>query len=511
MAIHAKGSTVLRGACVVVDYRKRADPADILIVDGWIRDIGAPGMRVPDGTDVVDVTDMLAHPGLINAHTHASQFYGRSAGDRMTLELLLTAEPFWNQYRTLEQAQLSATVCAAEMVLKGCTSAYEQYAESPGPTVEGTNAIARGYANVGLRAVVAPLAADISFFDAIPGMKDAMPAELRGMVERFGTQPADAMLKVLEDTAKNWLWHNQDIHLSIGPSIPHHCTKAFFCGCGRIAKDFGLRVTSHVSESKVQALVTKQKYGRTLVQQLDAWGMLNPQFTAGHAIWLDPDDIRILGERGASISHNAGSNMRLGNGMFPLRTLLDAGANVAIGSDGVGCSDNQNIYEAMRYASMMSKVQSPFIEEWASADEIYTAATKGGAAALGLEKVGELKVGYKADIVLIDLISPNWIPHNWSINQIVQAEDSSSIRHVMIGGVFVVYNRTLTTVDLRNLAMSAEVARERDIELGARAKVDLPALEDFVNGYCADIASQPYHVEKYLRGSRNKTAPTKVV
>ena len=101
------------------------------------------------------------------------------------------------------------------------------------------------------------------------------------------------------------------------------------------------------------------------------------------------------------------------------------------------CADNQNMYEAMRYASMLSKVQTPDPRFWATSDEVYKAATVGSAKALGFKDLGAIAPGYKADIVFLDLGSINWIPHNWSTNQIVHTEDGGGVKHVMIGGRFI--------------------------------------------------------------------------
>jgi guanine deaminase len=208
----------------------------------------------------------------------------------------------------------------------------------------------------------------------------------------------------------------------------------------------------------------------------------------------------LMAETGASLAHNPGSNMRLGNGLFPLRRALDLGVTVGIGTDGANCSDNQNMFEAMRYASMASKVQSPRIEEWAGVEEVYHAATSGSAQALGFADAGEIRMGARADLVFLDLHAINWIPHNWTVNQMVHVEDSTSVRHVMIGGRLVVRDRTLTTVDLPRLAREAEAARERLEQANAEAKALVDKLSVVVGSFCPGLAAAPYHVQRYLHG-----------
>src|SRR5207249_3964515 len=116
-----------------------------------------------------------------------------------------------------------------------------------------------------------------------------------------------------------------------------------------LAREFGLGVHSHVAESKVQAVTGIRLYGRTQTAHLEALGVLGPHFTVAHGVWLDEDDMARLGDRGASVTHNPGSNMRLGSGLADARAMLERRVNLGIGTDGASCADNQNMYEAMRW------------------------------------------------------------------------------------------------------------------------------------------------------------------
>ena len=133
--------------------------------------------------------------------------------------------------------------------------------------------------------------------------------------------------------------------------------------------------------------------------------------------------------------------MRLGSGLADARGILNYSVNVGIGTDGANCSDNQNMYEAMRIASMVSKVQGPDQRQWLTTEEIIAAATEGSARVLGWKDIGRIAIGYKADIVFLDLQGINWIPFNDPTNQMVHTEDGSSVRNVMIGGQMVVQDR----------------------------------------------------------------------
>jgi 5-methylthioadenosine/S-adenosylhomocysteine deaminase len=499
MATIQKGAQIIRGARLTDPALRRAEPADILVIDGVIREIGQPGMAAPPGAAEMDASGLIVHPGLTNSHMHSHGGLARGQGDRWTLELLLVAAPWIGGNRSLSDKKLSATICAAEMALKGCTAAYDLFAEFPLPTVDGMDAAAEAYHDVGIRAVIAPMVADRSFYEAIPGLMDALPPPLQKAVESLRPGDGNACISAIDGILRGWKWDAHGIHAAVAPTIPHHCTPDFICGCARVARSHGVRLHTHVGESKVQAITGMRSYGKTLLQQMDEWGLVGPDFTAAHAVWLDDDDMRIMAAKGGSVAHNPGSNMRLGNGMFPLRRMLDLGVTVGIGTDGANCSDNQNVYEAMRYASMLSKVQSPHTSEWASVEEIYHAATVGGAAALGLKDHGAIRVGADADLVFLDLNALNWIPHNWTVNQIVHVEDGTAVRHVMVAGSMIVRDRVLTTIDLPRLALEAEAARERLEATTAEVKQLTEKLALVVNSHCPGLAAQPYHVRRYLR------------
>ena len=151
-------------------------------------------------------------------------------------------------------------------------------------------------------------------------------------------------------------------------------------------------------------------------------------------MWLDPDDIRRIADRGASIAHNPGSNLRLGSGLAAAREMRKAGVNVGIGTDGSNCSDNQNMFGAMRIASFVSRVREHDPAMWLATDEVLTMATAGSAAALGFgDALGRLAPGAFADIVFIDLGHVNYWPLNDPVNQLVHVEEGCAVQRVMVG------------------------------------------------------------------------------
>jgi guanine deaminase len=240
-----------------------------------------------------------------------------------------------------------------------------------------------------------------------------------------------------------------------------------------------------------------KRYGKSLAAHMDALGLVGPGFTAAHGVWLDDEDMKRLAGRGASVAHNPGSNMRLGSGIADMRRLLECGINVGIGTDGASSSDNLNMYEAMRIASLASKVRGPDWQQWITTKEVLEAATEGSARALGFEKLGRLAPGYKADIVFLDLGNVNWIPLNNAVNALVHTEDGSAVHSVMVGGRMVLENRRLLNVDLAKLARDAESARERLERLNRDNKALYEKLEPIVGGFCPALAKQPLPINRY--------------
>jgi guanine deaminase len=296
-----------------------------------------------------------------------------------------------------------------------------------------------------------------------------------------------------------WKLDRDQVRLAVAPTIPHHCSDEFIRACVALAAEHGVGLHTHVAESKVQAIVGLQRYGKTLTAHLDDLGVIGERFTVAHGVWLDEDDMRRLGDRGASVAHNPGSNMRLGNGLADMRAMLERRVNVGIGTDGANCSDNLNMYESMRLASFVSKAQRPDVERWVTTDEVALAATEGSARALGFDGlIGRLAPGYKADIVFLDLGHVNWIPLNDPTNQLVHTEDAGAVTHVMIGGRMVVRDRRLTTIDVAALAREAEAARERLARLNAPGKELYERLATVVGRFCPGLAHTPYHVTRYV-------------
>ena len=500
--MNIKGKTIIRGGRLLNGQAHTAPRTDILVDGDTILEIGRPGLAAPEDATVVNANGQLLHPGLVNAHTHGHGNLSKGMGDRWTLELLLASGPWSFGQRVFEDTYLTALIGAVEMVTKGCTSCYDLILEMPMPTPEGLDATGRAYADVGMRAVVAPMVADKTLYEAIPGLMEALTPSLRKDVEKLRMAPYRASLANMRKALHGWSVDSDLTRLAVAPTIPLHCSDAFMKGCLKLACDFDVGLHSHVAESKVQVVSSLKRYGKSLTAHLDDLGLLGPNFTVAHGVWLDDEDCKRLGDHGASVAHNPGSNMRLGSGLADARGMLNRSVNLGIGTDGASCSDNLNMYESMRLASMVSKVQGPDQRQWLSTEEIVIAATEGSAQVLGWKDIGRIAPGFKADIVFLDLSAINWIPCNDPTNQLVHTEDGSSVKHVMIGGRMVVRDGVPVNVDMANLAKMAEAARSRLAKVNRPGKKLFDRLERIVGSYCPGLAQTPHHIHRYGASTR---------
>lgn len=493
--------TIVRGGLLLDVQGRTTRPADILIEGDTVREIGPPGMDGPREAKTVDATGKLAMPGLVNAHTHGHGAIGKGLGDKWSLEHLLNHAPWTSSGFTLEDKRLAAQINAVELVLKGCTAAYDMYFEFPRPSLEGLEAAGRGYADVGVRAVIAPMMADSNLFRAIPGLMDAIPETVRPHVERLRATPYEESVEACRQILHGWPFDRAQVAPALGPTIPHHCSDPFLAACRDLAADYEVGVQMHLAESKVQAVTGIKRYGKTLARHLDDLGLIGPRFTGAHCVWLDEDDMKMMADKGASIAHNPGSNLRLGSGVAPARAMLDHGLTVGIGTDGSASSDNQNMFEAMRFAAFVSRIVTRRYDDWLGTWEVLRMATESSAVVLGMgDLIGCLAPGYKADIVFLDLSNVNFLPLNDAANQIVNCEDSSAVDSVMIGGRMVLAGRRFVDFDYDGLRAKAQAACERILSGNAEVRARMEAVEEFVSLHCIGMMGEPYHVHRRIDG-----------
>jgi cytosine/adenosine deaminase-related metal-dependent hydrolase len=213
----------------------------------------------------------------------------------------------------------------------------------------------------------------------------------------------------------------------------------------------------HVLETRVQDAACRARFGGgSGVAALDRMGVLGPDVSMAHCVWLDDEDIRSIAARGATVVHNPAANTRLRSGRARVLDLLAAGVDVAIGTDGAASSDDQQMWFAMRLASLLHRGPD---EGWVSAPEALAMATTSGARALGVRGLGTLEVGAPADLALLDRASFGLAGARELEPALLLSETGASVRHVLVAGEVVVRDRLPTRFSLDDV--HAAIADQR--------------------------------------------------
>jgi 5-methylthioadenosine/S-adenosylhomocysteine deaminase len=477
--------TVIRGG-LVLDPQGNAAPKDVLIEDGSILAIENPGFEVSDDAQVLSAADRMLIPGLISAHTHSHGALNRGAvDDKVSLEMFLTGSGSSTRSRGIDDKYLSAALSAAEMIRKGCTACFDLTVELPGPSRDGISAVARAYRDAGMRAVIAPMITDRTIYHALPGLLAALPDDLRSQCANLAAAPIETTLSTCADILANWEFDRRFVRPALGPTIPLHCSDEFLNQCARLSREHGVPLQTHLAESRAQAALGLARYGKSLVGHLEDLGFLSERLSAAHAIWIDDDDIARLGQSGVRVAHNPSSNLRLGSGVAPVRKMLNNHIAVGVGTDASNTSDGQNMFEATRLTSYLSRIDGFASDEWLSAHEAFGLATEGSAKVLGFEKIGKLAPGYEADIVFLRLDSPHFVPLRSPLLQMVLAENGASVHTVMIGGRIVFHDGKLLTLDEALLRRQAQEAAHRLDAANAGTFANAATVSRLVGAFCA--------------------------
>ncbi len=493
MAVLVRGGQVLHGA------RLELEQADILVEGDTIEAVGRD-LRAPAGAQELDASAHIVIPGLVNAHTHANNNLRKGSGDNWTLEDLRNHGSALYANRTPEEQYISAAIGAVEQLKTGCTAAYDQFVAIPAMTDDGVEAVVRAYTDVGLRALLAPALTDVIFYRVVPRLLELLPPDLRRTVGSMQAAPAEGLLRITENAIRRWDGSGDGrIRIAAAPAIAGECSDAFLSGYLRLLRDYGIGLQTHVGETKVQAVYSVQHWGKTIVRRLADLGLVGPGFVAGHGVWLTDDDIRQLADAGAAVAHNPASNLKLGSGIAPVREMLEQGLTVGLGTDGSMSSDNQNMFEAMRFAALVGKVRFPHQQErWVGARSVWEMATTSGARVLGMaDQIGVIAPGRKADLVLLRADSPFLRPLNDVVNALVYCETGADVDTVLVGGRLVLQDGRVLTVDEGQLRAQAQEAAERSRSRNAPAKALAEQLAPYLSAACRATVEMPYPVNRY--------------
>ncbi|MGJ4857974.1 amidohydrolase family protein [Labrys sp. La1] len=445
---------------------------DILVEGNCIAAIG-PDLGDHPGARLIDGRGRLVMPGLVNAHTHSGETFFRGRYERLPLELwLLYAYPLlMGPLLPPRLLYLRTLLLAMESLKGGVTLLCDDFFDPPRHDLDRLGTVFRAYEDAGIRANVSSAVMNIHPLDAVAYGRQIMPADLQAKLD-FGP-PITASAYV--DYCRSALAAFQDragrLRFMIAPSAPQRCTPELMLACNELARQWRVPFHTHILETKTQAVTGELLHGKSLIRYLHDLGLLHSGITIAHSVWVDEDDIALMGAAGCSVAHNAVSNLKLGAGIAPLRRLIDAGVTIGLGTDGVSSNDSARIFDVMRTAALVQSATGPDHERWVSAREILNAATLGGAhtALLG-ELTGSLEVGKRADLIMLRLDSLAFTPLNDIVRQLVYAENGASIERVMVEGEIVVEQGLLTRIDEE--AVLAEIREAMPAFLTEHAEIE---------------------------------------
>ena len=436
--------------------------ADVVIEDGRIAALG-PGAAGGHAGETIDASGAVVMPGLINAHLHSNEAFQQGAYDNLPLEIWLgESYPLFGFPILNERDYYLRTMLAAiESIRAGVTTVQDDYVHPPA-TPDAMDAAIRAYSDIGLRAWVTVDMWDVGLLDCVPYAREVIPGNERREIETLTITDCADWLELFESQFAKWHGHDKRIRIVIAPCGPQRCSAELMEAINDLSERHGIPLHSHTLETRLQAVQAKEMWGKTAVQYLDDLGFLSPRLTIVHGIWLTDGDIALLADNGCSVVHNPLSNMKLGSGVCPVRRLLDAGINVALGTDGLATSDTADLIEAIRAASLIHKTGTHDYGAWVSALEVFRMATIGGArSGLMDADVGSLEVGKRADVILLDRDHWGFIPLTNPIRQLAFSVTSEAVRTVVVDGRIVMRDRVIQTLDEYALKDEIRDAAER--------------------------------------------------
>jgi cytosine/adenosine deaminase-related metal-dependent hydrolase len=450
--------TLFRDITVIAmddDHGSEPFAADVLVEGDRISQVAPPDSVVTEADDaVIPGRERLLIPGLINAHLHSWEALFRGRYDNLPLELwMLLSYPILGLEPLPERViHLRTLMVAIESLKNGVTCVLDDVIESPGQSLEALGAVFDAYEQSGLRANCSGNIINRYLTDTIPFANELLAEELLARVHAEPPPTTEHYLEFSREALKRFDGRAGRLRYAIAPSGPQRCTDDLLIAADELSREHDTTYHIHVLETKTQAVTGHEFYGDTLVGYLDGLGVLSERATLAHGIWVTDSDIEAIAGAGASVAHNAISNQKLGAGIVPLRKLLDAGVNVALGSDGLSSSDSARMSDVIKAAALLQKVTTPDYTQWPTATEILWAATRGGARSMRLAgETGAIAPGLKADLVLYDLRTLSFTPRNDLRNHLVHCENGSSIEQVMVDGRVVVREGAVLE-ELRELA-----------------------------------------------------------
>ncbi|NPA62469.1 MAG: amidohydrolase [Methanococci archaeon] len=396
---------------------------DILIEDNIIKKIGE--IKKEEEMEIIDGTKKIAIPGLINTHTHIPMTLFRGVADDLPLMEWLNNHIWKMEAKLNEEIVYWGTLLGCvEMIKTGTTTFNDMYF-----FLEG---IAKAVDESGMRAVLA-----------------------YGMIDLFDEEKREKEIKNAEKYI-NYIkdLNNRRITPALGPHAPYTCSKELLLEVNKLAKKYKIPIHIHMNETLDEIKMIKEKFGKEPFLYLNEFGFFDGvDVIAAHCVHLSEEEIKIIKEKNISVSHNPISNLKLASGIAPIPKLLNEGINITLGTDGCGSNNNLNLFEEIKCSAILHKgtTLDPTVVK---AEEAFNFATKNGAKALNV-KAGEIKEGYLADLVLINVDKPQLRPIS-NIKSHLVYSFNGCVDDVIIDGKIVMREGDIITLDEEEIYEKAE-------------------------------------------------------
>ncbi|MDE2853256.1 MAG: 8-oxoguanine deaminase [Chloroflexota bacterium] len=379
----------IRCLATMDDDRREMAGAWILIRDRLIVGVGpAETAPVDSASRVVDLSRHVVLPGLVNCHHHMFQSLTRVlAQDCELFDWLAALYPIWSRLRG-EHVFTAAKLALAELILSGCTTASDHHYLFPNDVQLEDEIRAAG--ETGIR------------FHAARGCMS--------LGESAGGLPPDSLVEsepdILRDTQRLIeTWHDPApqsmLRIAVAPCSPFSVTQDLMREAAALARHFGVRLHTHLAENEKDVAYSLASFGVGPGQYAADAGWLGDDVWHAHCVKLSADEIYQFGRSGTGVCHCPSSNMRLASGIAPIRQMLDCRVKVGLGVDGSASNDSGHLLGEARQALLLQRAQGD--PAALSAREALELATRGGAAILGRDDIGQIAAGKSADIVAFRL------------------------------------------------------------------------------------------------------------
>ena len=423
---------------------------DLVITDQVITGIytaDEPGRQPAEYERVIDAKGRLVMPGLINAHTHAYMSLLRNYADDMEffdwLDRMLAAE----DHMTAQDCYWGTMLNIIEMIRTGTTSFVDMpIRSSQGPLSGPDGTSAAAVHDSGMRAWLS-----------------------RGMVGEADDQ--DSLRRFREFFTEMELFKDHDrITYLFGPHATYSCKMSLLKKIREYALERHMGANIHIAESDAETKQIAERYdGLTPVEYIASSGLFDVPTIAAHCVNVSDADLQILKQSHVSIAINPRSNMKLGNGFAPVDKMLEAGINICLGTDSCASNNTQNLFQEMNFAALIYKGKEKKAKCVDAAD-VLRFATEGGAKALCMEgRLGVLAEGALADVIILDLDVPQFIPENDMISGLVYSANGSEVRTVIVNGRILMEEGKLLTIDEKEVYDHCRVIARRISEAAAGA------------------------------------------